>query len=178
MTSLASLVGKELQFVQPSIWKREYELRTEEGESIGTVKSTKVLRWQVLAQMGEQSWVFEEKGFWKRTLMVRNPEKEKPFASMETGLFRLIWKIKLPRYRVLRMKRDRLGTSYSITTTMNTELCSLKVRIFPKFRAAVTIQKRAEEYPELPWLILFLCMVSLRNQRNSRSAATHAPLTS
>jgi len=164
MTRFAALTGVELQVHQPSIWKREFEMSNESGP-VGTIVFPSLFRREAVASSDEGKWTLRERGFWKRTIEVLLPEKEKPLLSFEMGQFALTTKLKLPKYRMLRLTRNLLRSSFRLTTTMNAEICSLDLQIFPKFKGKMVIDSRGGEYEELPWLVFLLWFVSIIDQR-------------
>ena len=164
MNRFAALTGVELQVRQPSIWKREFEMSNASGP-VGTIVFPSLFRREAVASSDEGKWTLRERGLWKRKIEVLLPEKEKPLLSLEMRQFALMSKLKLPKYRMLRLTRNALRTSFRLTTTMNAEICSLNLQMFPKFKGKMVIDSRGAEYEELPWLIFLVWFVSIIDQR-------------
>lgn len=167
MNRFAALTGVELQVRQPSLWKREFEMSNESGP-VATIVFPSIFKREAVASSDEGKWTLRERGLWKRKIEFLLPEKEKPLMTLELGQFALTSKVKLPRYRMLRLTRNLLRTSYRLTTTMNAEICSLNLQILPKFKGKMVIDSRGAEYEELPWVVFLVWFVSIIDQRRRR----------
>lgn len=168
MSRLASFVGIPLRVLQPSIWKKQYELRSED-QLIGTLRFPRIFRQEAVGECEEGRWILRERGLFKRTIHVRLPEKGKPIASLELAHFSLTNKLKLPQYRMLRLTRNFLKTAYRLTTSMNAEVCSLELKLMPKHTGTVVIDQKGEEYEELPWLVFLVWFISIIDQNRKHS---------
>ena len=69
MKTISDYYGKTLRFVQPSIWKRAFELK--DGERvIGTLTYPKFFSTRAEANIFDMKWEFYEPKWWKRLIEI------------------------------------------------------------------------------------------------------------
>ncbi|MCA9904863.1 MAG: hypothetical protein KC547_13495, partial [Anaerolineae bacterium] len=72
MKGLNELELQDLRWVQPSSWRREYELRSGSGELVGRMVRRGLLREIAEVEAVGNRWVFERKGFWNRRIEIHS----------------------------------------------------------------------------------------------------------
>jgi hypothetical protein len=170
-------ISEEINWLQPKVLKREYELRI--GEQVAGT-----LRWQkgwgslALAEWNSNQWTFKRVGFWQPRVTVRIPGFEE-----DTAIFRPNWNgngtLELVAGRRLNWVATRFWRSeWSFLLEDGTEL----VRFRPKFglatvKARLKVKPAAHAVPELP-LLLLLGWYLLLLRFEDDAGATAATLTS
>lgn len=70
---IEELENQELHWVQPSMWRQHYELRTADDVTVATI--TRRITWrQNIAEVDAlgNRWIFERKGFWRYHIVIRS----------------------------------------------------------------------------------------------------------
>jgi hypothetical protein len=79
MLETADLVGKELEWVQPSALKMEFELRADD-ETAATLRFRSSLGSLATAESGDGCWTFKRVGFWRTRVTIRACDGETDLA--------------------------------------------------------------------------------------------------
>jgi hypothetical protein len=80
MTPIAQVVGSPLRWSQPTLMRREYELRSQED-------ITATLKWQnafgslALAETVDQKWTMKRSGFLRPSVTIREADSEQEIAA-------------------------------------------------------------------------------------------------
>lgn len=165
MELLRSYAGVTLDCVQPSAWKQDYELRAA-GVVIGTLKTPNIFARTTEAKTADGTWVIAEKGFFTSRFRITQGVDETVTAEFEMPRFG-DGKIRLSPTRVLKFKRNFWKRQYSLTTDMNASLVTVTSEVSLLGQFKVKIDHRAENYEELPWLVLTLLSYAIRNRRTA-----------
>ena len=95
MKTFSDYFGKTLLFIQPSIWKRIFELR-DGNEIIGTLTYPKFFSVRADGNIFDTKWEFYEPNWWKHLVEIREPGKSVPIASFKPALIKNKEKLDLP----------------------------------------------------------------------------------
>ena len=173
MKSIESMVGRELQWVQPSIFKREYELRA--GDIVvAKLGWVKFLGMTVKAESADGCWMFDQKGVWKSELTVRKCDQDEPLLSMKEERFKRTQKIELSEDRHVTLKSNFWRTTFSLETETREPLVIVRKHGFFSTKFDVELRRRGTSLQELPWLLLFMWYFILVSIRRARAHAATA----
>ncbi|HEX9615522.1 MAG TPA: hypothetical protein VGA55_08435 [Bacteroidota bacterium] len=151
MNSFRSFAAQTVQCSKVSVLKEEYEFRFR-NELIGTLKFSSAFKKRAEAQSADGSWIVEERGFWEPRILVSVAGENRPLIEIPRLLAALI-KIRLPGWRILRLKRDFWKGEHALKTDMNFPLLTMKGRKGLKSTYQIAIDSRAGKLAELPWLV-------------------------
>lgn len=168
MKTLSDYFGKTLYFIQPSIWKRAFELR-DGNEIIGTLTYLKFFSVRAVANILNTKWEFYEPHWWKRVNEIRELGKELPIASFKPTMFKKKEKLELPHGESVWFYSNLLGTTLEILDHYNARLVLLKRKMKIKTTYEIQIEKRSEVLDRNPWVLLLIIYVEINKSRR-RSA--------
>lgn len=166
MKSISAIVGTELRWVQPSIFKQTFELRSGD-ELAATLQFPKLFGRNARAECQDGCWILEEQGIWKPNIVVKQCNEEQPITTVTMKNFTRVTPFTVDQRRTFRITSNFWRSHYSITTDMGESLVSLKVKHFPRHSAEVELSAKAESFP---WLLFLLYYIVLLNRRK---AGTH-----
>ena len=168
MKTFSDYFGKTLLFIQPSIWKRTFELR-DGNEIIGTLTYPKFFSVKADANIFDTKWEFYEPKWWKNLVEVREPGKSLPLASFKPALIKNKEKLELPHGESLNLHSNLFSTTLEILDKYDARLISLKRKMNIKTTYEIQIEKRSETLDRYPWALLLIIYVEINKSRR-RSA--------
>jgi len=168
MKTFSDYFGKTLNFIQPSIWKRTFELR-DGNEIIGTLTYPKIFSVRADANIFDTKWEFYEPKWWKNLVEVREPGKSLPLASFKPALIKNKEKLELPHGESLNLHSNLFSTTLEILDKYDARLVSLKRKMNVKTTYEILIEKRSETLDKNPWALLLIIYVEI-NKNRRRSA--------
>lgn len=72
MKTIRELEDQNLHWVQPSMWRSVFELRTEDGSVLATITRTSWFKSTVEVDAVGNRWVFDVKGLLRRSIIIRS----------------------------------------------------------------------------------------------------------
>lgn len=168
MKTISDYFGKTLLFIQPSIWKRAFELR-DGNEIIGTLTYPKFFSVKADVKIFDTKWEFYEPKWWKNLVEVREPGRENPIASFKPALLKNKETLKLPSGENVIIGSNLLSTTLEILDHYNARLVLLKRKMTLKTTYEIQIEKRSEVLDRNFWVLLFIIYVEI-NKNRRRSA--------
>ncbi|NWF88402.1 MAG: hypothetical protein HXY50_02965 [Ignavibacteriaceae bacterium] len=168
MKTLSNYFGKTLNFVQPSIWKRNFEL-LDGNEVIGTLTYPKFFSVKAEAKIFDNSWEFYEPKWWKNLIEIREPGRELPIASFKPALLKNKETLKLPSGESMILNSNLFSTTIEILDHYSSRLVSLKRKMNVKTTYEIQIEKRSEVLDRNPWVLLLIIYAEI-NKNRRRSA--------
>ena len=173
MKSIESMVGRELQWVQPSIFKRKYELCA--GDMvIARMEWMKLLGMAAKAESADGCWMFDQKGIWKSEVTVRKCDHDEPLLTIEEERFKRTQKLVLPDKRLVILKSNFWRTTFTLETDTQEPLAILRKHGIFWSKFDVELRRRGTSFPEFPWLVLlmwYLVLVAIRRARAHSATA-------
>lgn len=169
MKPLTSYAGAPLQWRQPTILKREYEL------NLGT-ETLATLRWPGFFSQTAQAegfgghWEFVEPSIWKRTIEIRRRGDSLPFATFEANFWGRKGTIALPKGRRLAYTANFWANVHSLNDDFGRVILILKNRMLKIGAADVEIGPDARALEEHPWVVMLVWAICLSTQRRSGAA--------
>jgi hypothetical protein len=171
MPRLSELVGRELQWVQPSGAKQYYELQAGEV-AVCTLHMDSSFNSRAAALNTDGSWEFDRKGFWQRQSTIRASGGVEDLAVYNANTWRQGGTLVLPNGRNYIVKSNFWSTQFFITTFDEQALVSItKIGGVFHFSGRVEIHSLAKNLPELPWLVPFAWYLVMLQYRDSAAAA-------
>src|SRR3989337_1860150 len=168
MKTLSDYYGKSLIFIQPSLWKRTFELK--DGiEIIVTLSYQKFFSVTAHANIFGTKWEFYEPHWWKRVNEIREAGKELPIASYKLPAFKKIGKLELPHGESVFLSSNIFKSTLEILDKYDSPLVLLKRKMNIKTTYEIHIEKRSEVLDKYPWILLLIIYVEINKSRR-RSA--------
>ena len=168
MKTFSDYFGKTLHLIQPSIWKRVFQLK-DGNQVIGTLIYPKFFSVRAEADIFATKWEFYEPKWWKNLIEVREPGKSQPFASYKPAILKNKEKLELPRGECVNLNSNLLSTTLEILDHYNSRLVLLKRKMNVKTTYEIQIEKRSEVLDRNPWVLLLIIYVEINKSRR-RSA--------
>lgn len=168
MKTLSDYFGKALLFIQPSLWKRSFELR-DGSEVIGSLTYPKFFSIKADVKIFDKELEFYEPKWWKNLVEIREPGRELPIASFKPALLKNKETLKLPSGESVILSSNLLSTSIEILDHYSSRLVTLKRKMNIKTTYEIQIEKRSEVLDKYPWILLLIIYVEINKSRR-RSA--------
>jgi hypothetical protein len=168
MKTLSDFFGKTLMFIQPSIWKRAFELR-DGNEIIGTLTYPKFFSVKADANIFATKWEFYEPKWWKNLIEIREAGRELPIASLKPSTFKKKEKLELPHGESVFVCSSFFRTTFEIQDRYEKRIVVFNNKIRMKLKIEIQIEKRSEILDKYPWILLFVVYIEL-NKKRQRSA--------
>ena len=168
MKTFSDYFGKTLHFIQPSIWKRSFELR-DGNEVIGTLAYPKFFSVRAEVKIFGSKWEFYEPKWWKNLIKIREAGKELPIADYKPPTFKQKGKLELPHGESVFLCNNFFRTTYEIQDRYEKRIVLYKNKMSMKANTEIQIEKRSEIMDKYPWILLFIVYVELNKKRQRSS---------
>ncbi|HEY5615225.1 MAG TPA: hypothetical protein VIL52_04320 [Bacteroidota bacterium] len=169
MKTIESVIGRDLQWVQPSFFKQTYELRNSRTV-VAKLAFPRLLSQEARAESADGCWVFRRKGVWKPTISISTCENETHIISFKSRLWGRTQTFQLPDGEMLVMIADFFGWKYRLQTESGELIVEIKRNGFFKGTYSVNLRRRGSSYKELPWLVMlpwYLMILLRRGQHHA-----------
>jgi hypothetical protein len=170
MKKIAELIGRELEWVQPSAWKMEYELRAGD-ELIATLRFRSSFGSFATAESADGCWTFKRVGFWQTRVTIRGCGSEMDIAMFMNNTWSGGGALELPDGRKVLATTNLWQTNFEFRTEAGEALVRLKTGGLVHLSAAVEIQPSAAGMPELPWVVMFGWYLTVMMYMDTASSA-------
>ncbi len=171
----ADWVGQTLQWVQPRALKQEFELRVQEVP-IATLRFRGAFSSFATGESAEGCWTFQQVGFWRRRVLVRECGAETDLAVFHHHTWRQGGVLELSDGRRCTARTNFWFTRLELASEAGMPLLTFrKIGGFLRLSAQMEISSEAERLPELPWLVLFgwyLVVLKYREMAATTAAAS------
>jgi hypothetical protein len=168
MKILSDYFGKTLQFIQPSIWKRTFELR-DSGQVVGTLEYSRFFSVKAEANLFGTKWEFYEPKWWKQLIEIREMGKELPIAIYKPPAFKKQGKLELPHGESVLLYSNFFGTTYEIRDKYESRLVLFKSKFGFRTKIEIQIEKRSEVLEKYPWILLLIIYIEINKSRRRSS---------
>lgn len=168
MKTFSDYFGKTLLFIQPSIWKRSFELR-DDKEVIGTLAYPKFFSVRAEVKIFGRKWEFYEPRWWKQLIEIREIGKELPIASYKSPALKKQGKLELPQGESVSLYSNFFSTTYEIRDKNESRLVLFKSKFGFKTKIEIQIEKRSEVLDNYPWILLLIIYVEINKGRRRSS---------
>lgn len=171
MKKLSDYLVESLLLTQPSLFKREFELRSS-TELIAKMGFPKFFSTTALVEGFESIYEIKTLSFWGSDVGIFKQSYELPFAKYTTENF---WGtkgvIELPRGEKLKLKFGAFKKSCEIFSSSDELLVRFQSKVSIKDKNVITIKQRSELLDNHPWIIILAFYKTLQRNRNSAAAA-------
>lgn len=166
MKTLSEFQNEKLQIVQPSLFKRIFELRSE-NELLSTLSYPKFFSRNAIAE-GNLTGNFEFyfPSFWKSQVEVRPIGNELAIAKYYNKLFSLSEVIELPKGEKVILKSFAFRQRKEIQSETGETLVVFNFAVSFKFRVDIEIAKKSEPIDKYPWLIMFVIYLTDQHKKS------------
>ena len=168
MKTFSDYFGKTLLFIQPSLWKRTFELK-DGNEIIGTLLYPKFFSVTAHANIFGTKWEFYEPKWWKNLIEIREVGKELAIASYKPPTFKKKGKLELPHGESVFLSSNIFKSTLEILDKYDSPLVLLKRKMNIKTTYEIHIEKRSEILDKHPWVLLLIIYIEINKSRR-RSA--------
>jgi hypothetical protein len=154
MKEIAEVIGRELEWVQPSAWKMAYELRAGD-ELIATLRFRSSFGSFATAESADGCWTFKRVGFWQTRVTIRGCGSETERAMFRNNTWSGGGTLELPDGRKILANTNFWQTNFELMPEGGAALVRFKIGGLMHLSAKVEIQPDIAGVPELPWLVMF-----------------------
>jgi hypothetical protein len=174
---IAEVIGRELEWVQPSAWKMQYELRAGD-ELIATLRFRSSFGSFATAESADGCWTFKRVGFWQTRVTIRGCGSETESATFTNNTWSGGGTLDLPDGRKILANTNFWQTNLEFKTEAGAALVRFKIGGLVHLSAKVEIQPDIAGVPELPWLaMLGLYLVVMMNVDAASTAGAVAAIS-
>jgi hypothetical protein len=150
---IAEVIGRKLEWLQPSAWKMEYELRSGD-ELIATLRFRRSFGSFATAESADGCWTFKRVGFWQTRVTIRRCGSETDIAIFKNSTWSGGGTLELPDGRKVLATTNLWQTDFEFKTEAGEPLIRFKPGGLVHLSATVEIQRDAVGVPELPWVVM------------------------
>jgi len=173
MDKIANFIGLPLQWDRTSLFKAEYELKS--GEAlVATLRFRSIWGTFATAQSADGCWTFKRVGFWQTRATIRPCDSEAEIATFKNNTWSEGGTLLFPDGRRYPANTNFWQTQYEFQTEAGDSLIHYRNRGLFRSSAEVTIFPKAQELPELPWMVMLGWYLIIMIQNDSADAAVVA----
>lgn len=165
---LSEIAGKQILLVQPSVFKRYYQILFED-EVIGEIKSLKWYSFSIEVNCFGGSWIIYKPSFWRGTWEIKESNKQLPFASYTKERFKPIGTIELPRGQKLKINFKTKKSLCEINTIRNERLVLIKEKLSFREKIEFSIEQKSELLDKYSWVIFLAWYIAKLRKRSRQS---------
>ena len=170
MKTLSQYRTEQIQLVQPSIWKRVYQLRS--GETVlMTMTYPKLFSTLAVVEGFGKTWEFQKPSIWKSNLEIKKKGNQLPFAKFSVEKWGRGGTFELPN-------GERIEYIFKIWKSVNelysqqkNKLISFKRVSLWKTSINVMIERESELIEKNPWIIMVVYYVMLERRQQAHGAS-------
>lgn len=172
MKSFSDHAGKHLQMVQPSMFKRLFELHTND-DLLLKMHYPKTFSSLAEVEGFGSNWQIKKPSVWKSNLEIFQKGNEMPFSKYKGSFWGREGVIELPKGEKLNCKYNLWKSLFQISSSSGALLLSIKTKLSIKIRllkgtkAEVTIEKKSELLDKHPWVVMLVWQVILESNHNA-----------
>lgn len=161
MKLISDYIGKNLSIVQPSMFKRIFEIRVDD-ELLLKMHYPKTFSSLAEVEGFDGKWRIKKTSFWRSTLQVFKKDNDLPFATYRGSFWGREGVIELPKGEKLKCKFNLWKSLFQIYTYSGTLLLSIKTNISVKVRllkgtkAEAIIEKKSDLLDKHPWIVMIV----------------------
>jgi hypothetical protein len=167
---IAEVIGRELEWVQPSAWKMEYELHAGD-ELIATLRFRSSFGSFATTESADGCWTFKRVGFWQTRVTIRGCGSETDIATFKNNTWSGGGTLELPDGREILATTNLWRTNFEFKTEAGATLVRFKTGGLVHLSATVEIQPDAAGVPELPWVVMFGLYLAVMMSSDTASTA-------
>lgn len=167
--SIAGDTKQELMLVQPSLWKREFHLRS--GDTV--LMTMRYPRWFSSAFVIEgdgATWDVRKTSFWRTALEIKRKENHLPFATFEPEGWMGSGVFKLPNGLRVGYRHNPWKQLNELFDVHGVRLAAFKRASLWKRSLTVTIDGAGGVLTEQPWILMTVYHLILQRRQHAQGA--------
>lgn len=169
MKVLSDLTGSTIELIQPKLMKDNYELRS--GEIVlGTLTFPRLFSTNAEVMLQDKKYEIKKESFWNSNLDIYKSGYEQPFAKYTAPAFKT-GEVNIYGGSRVFVKTHLFRSFIDILDRNMKVVVHLKSKSGMKKKYLIDIVEKDRVVDENPWLILMLCYVIIRREKNSHSTA-------
>ncbi len=170
MKSLSQHRTEKIQLVQPSIWKRIYQLRAND-EVLLTMSYPKLFSSTALVEGFGETWEFSKPQWWRSNLEIKKKHDQLPFAKFKVGKWGKGGMFELPNGGRIEYVYEIWKNKNELYSQQKVKLISLERESLFKKGLIVTIDHESELLDKNPWMIMIVYDQILSRRQAASGAA-------
>lgn len=167
---IAGMIGRELEWMQPSAWKMEYELRAGD-ELIATLRFRSSFGSFATAESADGCWTFKRIGFWQTRATIRGCGSDTDVGVFKNNTWSGGGTLELPDGRKIPATTNLWQTNFEFKTEQGETLIRYKTAGLVHRSAKVEIRADAARMQELPWVVMLGWYLAVMMYMDTTSAA-------
>lgn len=173
MRKIAELIGQQLEWVQPSALKMQYELRAGD-ELAATLRFRSSFGSFATGENADGCWTFKRIGFWQTRVTVRACGEDVDIATFKNNTWSGGGTLELATGRKFLATTNFWHTNLEFQDESGVTLIKLMSGGLIHLSAKVNVEQNAVNLPELPWLVMLGWYLVVMMHIDSATAAAGA----
>ncbi|HEY0765862.1 MAG TPA: hypothetical protein VGD61_26010 [Pyrinomonadaceae bacterium] len=153
MRKIADVVGQELEWVQPSVFKMQYELRAGD-ELAATLRFRSSFGSLATGESADGCWTFKRIGFWQTRVTVRACSDDVDIASFKNNTWSGGGTLELSDARKFFATTNFWQTNLEFQEESGATLIKFKTGGLIHPSATVHVEPNTVNLAELPWVVM------------------------
>ncbi len=166
MKSISILPGNDLILMQPSVFKRIFNLKNAE-EVIGVMDYPRFFSTDTVVEIFGEKYEMKQPSIWRSEVLVYKSGQSYPLAKYEANFWRTRGVLTLPRGEKLYFKYGMFKRACEISTASGELLILFKNTFAFKDKNIVEIHKASPVIDENPWIIFLGWYIILQHKRSA-----------
>ena len=170
MRKIAELVGRQVEWVQPSVFKMQYELRADD-ELAATLRFRSSFGSFATGESEDGCWTFKRIGFWQTRVTVRACDADVDIATFKNNTWSSGGTLELSAGRKFLATTNFWQTNFEFQDELGGTLIKFKRGGLIHLSATVDVERNAVSLPELPWVVMLGWYLTVMMHMDSAAAA-------
>ncbi len=154
MPKLASVIDQRLQWTQPHVFERSYELRSG-TEVVATLSFRSAFGSLADARSADGAWTFKRVGFWRSMATVKVDGASDDLAVFEHDTWHGGGTLRLSGGRSILVTTNLWQSKIEFRLASNEVLFRYRTDGFLRQQAELDVSPALGQWAEMPWLLLF-----------------------
>ena len=173
MRKIAELVGQQLEWVQPGVFKMHYELRADD-EVAATLRFRSSFGSFATGESADGCWTFKRIGFWQTRVTVRACDSDVDIAIFKNNTWSNGGTLELSAGRKFLATTNFWQTNLEFQDELGGTLIKFKTGGLLHLSAKVNVEPNAISLPELPWVVMLGWYLTVMMHVDSATAVAGA----
>ena len=169
MKTIESVIGRDLQWVQPNFFKPEFELRNL-NTVVATLKLKHLLSEHATAESADGCWKLKRSGFLRTSITVATCDNDEPLTTVQGKRWKKQIPIPLPDGTQVALVTDLWGWKFALKSPTGETIAEILRTGFFSGAYKLTLNRSAASYKDLPWLVMFLWYTMTLYRRRQHAA--------
>ena len=170
MSRILDAAGRSLKWVQPSPLRMHYELRSGE-ESVGILRFRSMWGSFATGECSDGCWTFKRVGFLQTRVTVRRCGADTEIASFVNNTWSGGGTLELPDGRKFPATTNFWQTRFEFRDESGGLLVQFDTAGFLHQSTGVTVYPAAVALPEVPWIVILGCYLSVMMRMDAVTAS-------